>query len=685
MKMYPLFSPLVWAASLVLPFSPLAAQSLEVCPAIELKLKTEPGRLYVLQYSSDLQTWETEEEFEGAAEDRYVLRSARDQRGHWRLVDLGLAPVPGGIVLEDLQVDDDGPVTFVLPSELLFDGEGEPLRHSFSASSTGQNSPAHAYHFTFDGENGEVTAWPGAAFQGTGVYPVSITTYDAEGGQMTKSFDIVNIDPVFFEQWKGACEVFSVWSEQLGEFEGVVGMSLRLNEADEPVLIMQTEDEGIPVPSELEVNGIIVPVFPELASAKHLSLSPGDNVNQDSSSTSVGTLAGLFERKSDGKRVGLTNLHVAAQDRIYRKWQLDQFASDVNTGTGVRIYAANSGSKRHIGKIDRFNQNWWETLLRARNNEDAKHPIYDAASIELKQGEAIWPHLPKSHLLPRGLRCPKGPVFQWDLTGAKIAAMVKQQRKLLKVGRTTGTTVGRLKGIGTQPVFITTQDRSIFRMDYGKYLEVEDPQGNDIVDEGDSGALVMFQDNLQMCGLLFGGNVQQHRGGSTFFMQPLQPILDDLGLRPSSYCPPIVDPNLHLQYFVDLGGEIGLRQWFDSVLAPGAERQVELAPGWGTYVASTSEDVEWLHVAVTDSFGNRAEFDNGTTFDEGLLILPPGEHELGKREPETMDWAIRIDREFLQEHGLLVEPEHDRWFVEVSVGQGEEEEVFFSTLQMEHE
>lgn len=684
MKMNPLFSPFVWAVFLAFSLSQLLAQSLEIGPAVELKLSTEPGRLYALQFSTDLENWVTEVEFEGSQEDLYVLRSARDQRGHWRLVEIGLPPLPGNIELEDVQIAGDGPVTIVLPPELRLDATGEPLRHSFSANSSGQNSPAHAYHFTFDLESGEVTAWPGSDFQGTGVYPVSVTTYDAEGRSVTNLFDIVNIDPDFLERWKGACDVFGFWSEQLVEFEGVVGMSLRLDEAGEPVLFLQTEDEGIPVPSELEAHGVVMPVLSEVASARHLSLSPGDNVNQDSGAASVGTLAGLFERKSDGKRVGLTNLHVAAQDRIRRMWRLDQYEADVNSASGVRMYGGNSGAKRHIGRVDRFNKNWWETLLRARNNEDAKLPIYDAASIELKPGEGIWPHLPKSHHLPRGMRCPQGPVFQWDLASAKVAAMIKQQRTLLKVGQTTGTTVGKLRGIGTQPVFITTNN-GILRMDYGKYLEVgEFPSNNVIVDEGDSGALVMFQDNLQMCGLLFGGNVQGHRGGTMFYMQPLQPILDDLGLRPTKYCPPILDPNLRLEYFVD-SGEGGLHRWFESAFVPGAERQAELAPGSnGSFVAIAQEELSWVQVVVTDSFGNRAEFDHGTTFDGAALVLPPGEHELGN--PEEANWAIRMDREFLQEHGLLVEPEHDRWFVEISLGNvEEEEEVFFSTLQMELE
>jgi len=612
----------------------------------------------------------------------------------WRVVEKG-SPPEALEPLENQTVIGLEAFSFPLSESAFADPDGQSLEFSFSSGPSSSGGQADPYVFNFNPQTFEVTATPGGGLAGPGVYRVNVTATDSADGSATAGFDIIALEPGLAEAWSDAYSVFDHWADRLSEIEGANGISLRFSDGGAPEIYVHVSDQGIAVPPSFEFNGHTVPVLPEQHDPQHLVLEAGDNVNGDQSSASLGTLTYPFQRIEDNETVVLTNLHVAAQIRLKTGINLQDFPADVASTMGVPVYVQESGSKVRFGKIDRFDANFWTTLLaEARSLGSPVSPIYDGATVELDPDQSVSYKLPASPLLSADRRCPRSPVHQWDMSGPAVAAMVRQKRALLKFGAVTGTTRGFLSGVGRSAVGISVGGNS-HTLDYGDYLLVgkaTDPV--EIAAKGDSGSLAIFEDSLQPAGILFGANISDPiTGGATqYYMQPLQPVLDSLDIRFAPVCPSTISRR-YLYYTCPLNRSTLCAE---SAMFPRADtannsgdpllqfnRTISSSASGSFLIEDLSSSVGQITLELSDVFGNSVSID--ATTNGGAFVKSPNTHRVGSDQNKTIyrnAWAVILDGAWLFSQGLRVEPSAAQWDAVLTVASGGSTDVLRTKLRI---
>jgi len=98
---------------------------------------------------------------------------------------------------------------------------------------------------------------------------------------------------------------------------------------------------------------------------------------------------------------------------------------------------------------------------------------------------------------------------------------------VVKVGRTTGRTAGRVTAFNVRKVVVEYDTSASMRFD--GQIEVQDRAGTDFSLGGDSGALIVTADEGRPVGLLFAGSDQGgDDGGPVTYANPIGSVLDEL-------------------------------------------------------------------------------------------------------------------------------------------------------------
>jgi hypothetical protein len=107
-----------------------------------------------------------------------------------------------------------------------------------------------------------------------------------------------------------------------------------------------------------------------------------------------------------------------------------------------------------------------------------------------------------------------------------ITAPLTGGMRVKKIGRTTGLTLGEVKGFFATPLAIPYEgDRFRSSVYFSNVWLVHGDGGDPFSQPGDSGSLVVTEDGTAAVGLLFAGT-----GGEASFILPIETVLNSLGV-----------------------------------------------------------------------------------------------------------------------------------------------------------
>jgi hypothetical protein len=206
----------------------------------------------------------------------------------------------------------------------------------------------------------------------------------------------------------------------------------------------------------------------------------------------AGTIGALAIDRGSGRLVILSNNHVLANE------------NDARTGDAVLQPAAHDGGQRPEDVVARLAK-FVKLNPRATNEVDAA-TAFLARSIDCDP------------LNYRGI----GKLAGTKLDGLLPGAPVK------KVGRTTGVTHGRVTAIEVDNVVVTYD---IGTLSFDDQIEIESTGRGAFSSGGDSGSLILDDENLG-CGLLFAGSETGGRNGRGLtYANPIGVVLRKLAIQ----------------------------------------------------------------------------------------------------------------------------------------------------------